>query len=472
MISRRWETRRDHPRSRGVYRIICQSRAQTGGSSPLARGLPHADEPVRHRPGIIPARAGFTYRGHRDARSIPGSSPLARGLPTGAARCRAGGGIIPARAGFTWGRGARAMRGRDHPRSRGVYSMWRYSRGEAEGSSPLARGLLGETAVPVHILGIIPARAGFTVGGGIVVLRAGDHPRSRGVYPGYGGNLDLNVWIIPARAGFTPDAAILRVPARDHPRSRGVYRPRTRLGSTRLGSSPLARGLLEAAGRAGAARGIIPARAGFTHGVFVSIRVMSGSSPLARGLPPQGARRAHLRGIIPARAGFTRAHTVEINADEDHPRSRGVYRRSSPRCRGARGSSPLARGLHCVCAARAACGGIIPARAGFTRIRGTGPFSSADHPRSRGVYLRFFIGQEPDEGSSPLARGLPTHRLPTAIRPRIIPARAGFTHPRLSTPAPRAGSSPLARGLRLVAGAGHPATRIIPARAGFTPRRR
>ena len=74
-------------------------------------------------------------------RVASGSSPLARGLRRIAALVVVMVGIIPARAGFT----RAASRGpdyfRDHPRSRGVYS-WAYTvvSGHA-GSSPLARGL-------------------------------------------------------------------------------------------------------------------------------------------------------------------------------------------------------------------------------------------------------------------------------------------------------------------------------------------
>ena len=91
-------------------------------------------------------------------------------------------------------------------------------------------------------------------------------------------------------------------------------------------------------------------------------------------------------------------------------------------------------------------------------------------------------------GSSPLARGLPTHWFHVKHASRIIPARAGFTlrpplysgramdHPRsrgvyLGVTAPilaAFGSSPLARGLRQAGPVDDVAGRIIPARAGFT----
>ena len=215
-----------------------------GGSSPLARGLRPVPGPGDAAPGIIPARAGFTTRGH------------------------------PRIAGST-----------DHPRSRGVYSS-RCARGASgSGSSPLARGLHRIQDDSRAGPGIIPARAGFTPpdrgpGGGL-----GDHPRSRGVYglllglgaAGLGSSplargLHPNVVIsaggsriIPARAGFTcPAGPAMRWP-RDHPRSRGVYQsPKSQSAGT-YGSSPLARGLLAQATAASAEIRIIPARAGFTR---------------------------------------------------------------------------------------------------------------------------------------------------------------------------------------------------------------
>ena len=50
--------------------------------------------------------------------------------------------------------------------------------------------------------------------------------------------------------------------------------------------------------------------------------------------------------IIPARAGFTNIIKKTHRSSQDHPRSRGVYIRSSGRALVGIGSSPLARGLH------------------------------------------------------------------------------------------------------------------------------
>ena len=193
-------------------------------------------------------------------------------------------------------------------------------------------------------------------------------------------------------------------------------------------------------------------------------------------------------GIIPARAGFTEGPPAAVPARRDHPRSRGVYRPQRQALHQRGGSSPLARGLHPAGPGLLGAGGIIPARAGFTPCCGPTPTRSWDHPRSRGVYTGARVPVCPPTGSSPLARGLRERPWEPRGRPRIIPARAGFTrarrrgscrrrdHPRSrgvyatgsSKPGGSAGSSPLARGLRGGGAGAVPDLRIIPARAGFT----
>ena len=216
--------------------------------------------------------------------------------------------IIPARAGFTILQASRPRHCEDHPRSRGVYAHTAFLQSRRPGSSPLARGLHS------------------------VCERDSLPPR-----------------IIPARAGFTRLELGERGEITDHPRSRGVYPlPDSRRGAV-MGSSPLARGLLAYNEAEKRERGIIPARAGFTdeewqicwsardhprsRGVYpqpLSCRgAQDGSSPLARGLRPVPFRYDGVPGIIPARAGFTRRTRSEARPEQDHPRSRGVYRRTA-----------------------------------------------------------------------------------------------------------------------------------------------
>ena len=192
----------DHPRSRGVYRPSHPITVPSSGSSPLARGLHRARPRIGPAPGIIPARAGFTAcpRGSRrrprdhprsrgvysrrppTARALGGSSPLARGLLGERLPENEHHRIIPARAGFTGGRRTRDGAAGDHPRSRGVYPVHDRSLVMAFGSSPLARGLQQRHRGPVARPGIIPARAGFTRRQSPGHHARRDHPRSRGVY--------------------------------------------------------------------------------------------------------------------------------------------------------------------------------------------------------------------------------------------------------------------------------------------------
>ena len=282
------------------------------------------------------------------------------------------------------------------------------------GSSPLARGLLGAPLVLRQGVGIIPARAGFTVRHRGARQGRWDHPRSRGVYPGYvtwvgptpgssplarGLHTDRlpavqGAGIIPARAGFTSLLCRSSTASRDHPRSRGVYSQPDDKGTNAWGSSPLARGLR-----------------------------VSTKDILAGGR------------IIPARAGFTRLRGAITEQVRDHPRSRGVYVTGPhPRIRVV-GSSPLARGLLNGIVRALDRTGIIPARAGFTPRFVSPIISPQDHPRSRGVYLATARYRPASTGSSPLARGLQRRAAVDQVRTGIIPARAGFTLANVRPPA-------------------------------------
>ena len=200
-----------------------------------------------------------------------------------------------------------APRIRDHPRSRGVYGRKSLSLATLLGSSPLARGLPHMSIDPMAALRIIPARAGFTRDWMPRRWRLSDHPRSRGVYEfpsipaawGAGSSplarglhqmynaIMANGGIIPARAGFTGSGSQAGGHEADHPRSRGVYRAS-----------------------------------------FFSDIAHEGSSPLARGLPGRDYGHPERTRIIPARAGFTWKAPRASLGPPDHPRSRGVYRRS------------------------------------------------------------------------------------------------------------------------------------------------
>ena len=233
----------DHPRSRGVYLSAILVPVIKAGSSPLARGLQSWDAPRTLAYRIIPARAGFTSaptgagRRRRD-------HPRSRGVYGHGAAVELGQvGIIPARAGFTTPTPRTRSRTWDHPRSRGVYIPRYASLPQAEGSSPLARGLQGDTVTSKPQSGSSPLARG---------LQRSEPPPVR--LPR----------IIPARAGFTRHMMRSTETHSDHPRSRGVYYQNVITVLIGVGSSPLARGLLSIFYPYLYSIRIIPARAGFT----------------------------------------------------------------------------------------------------------------------------------------------------------------------------------------------------------------
>ena len=194
-----------------------------------------------------------------------------------------------------------------------------------QGSSPHARGLRRRGWAPAQYLRIIPARAGFTSRRGRPGRAGPDHPRTRGVYDAVESQSTGSPWIIPACAGFTPRHPSPGRPGRDHPRMRGVYTDAGTKGRLARGSSPHARGLLDAGWEWTRHSRIIPACAGFTptpgptahsptdhprmRGVYdgppMITTTSTGSSPHARGLPPPVRESWEDRRIIPACAGFT-----------------------------------------------------------------------------------------------------------------------------------------------------------------------
>ena len=171
-----------HPRSRGDHSRHWSVPACTAGSSPLARGplIPRAQ--VQTNPGLIPARAGTTHpacrrsnarRAHPRSRGDhassvlklnghSGSSPLARGPQRRMGICKHGRGLIPARAGTTYRKSVQSATMWAHPRSRGDHGPVKNIAGGGAGSSPLARGPHSQQNHHNPPGGLIPARAGTT----------------------------------------------------------------------------------------------------------------------------------------------------------------------------------------------------------------------------------------------------------------------------------------------------------------------
>ncbi len=128
-----------HPRSRGEHRAMLFTSAESGGSSPLARGTYDIRGPMRGPARLIPARAGNIY-------------PFIELL-----------GSVQA-----------------HPRSRGEHPAGWVSPVFADGSSPLARGTLEPYLRPGLRARLIPARAGNIAPPQHASALDSAHPRSRG----------------------------------------------------------------------------------------------------------------------------------------------------------------------------------------------------------------------------------------------------------------------------------------------------
>ena len=273
----------DHPRSRGVYGDGPADVGPALGSSPLARGLPDERGAQPHEVRIIPARAGFTdplLARHPSRRDHPRSRGVYVRVAVGG---HVLGGIIPARAGFTAPVRHRADDRQDHPRSRGVYlvqtvslTVDRWIIPARAGFTP--RGRVRGRGRPDHPR----SRGVYPSGSYASMMRDGSSPLARGLPPtGPPGRAGRG--IIPARAGFTECPAPPDLAARDHPRSRGVYTVTSSRAPRAPGSSPLARGLHGRLGRTGRGPGIIPARAGFTGLADFEVTV-AGDHPRSRGV--------------------------------------------------------------------------------------------------------------------------------------------------------------------------------------------
>ena len=232
----------DHPRACGANNALPDNPMSMYGSSPRVRGKPdQRRDPVR-RERIIPARAGQT-RWCREYRIPKPDHPRACGanLST-SSNSNSSAWIIPARAGQTvWG-GQRGASRADHPRACGANSSASAVTVTLPGSSPRVRGKQRASRQPDEHVRIIPARAGQTSPCCPHAIGSSDHPRACGANvvvsechdcvsgssPRVRGKRDVPVRIrvrariIPARAGQTITGIMLVVGRADHPRACGA----------------------------------------------------------------------------------------------------------------------------------------------------------------------------------------------------------------------------------------------------------
>ena len=172
----------DHPRSRGEYHLQEPQPHNRNGSSPLSRGILRWLIWDYYNDRIIPALAGNTnccfnctaiIRDHPRSRGEYkvsglvtmeplGSSPLSRGIHGNQCTYQVSERIIPALAGNTRTACRTQPQPPDHPRSRGEYYDAALESLYDAGSSPLSRGIPLKATTQPTPPGIIPALAGNT----------------------------------------------------------------------------------------------------------------------------------------------------------------------------------------------------------------------------------------------------------------------------------------------------------------------
>ena len=192
--------------------------------------------------------------------------------------------------------------------------------------------------------------------------------------------------IIPAHAGQTSDYFSSEIISSDHPRACGANFA-TRVGSQlQNGSSPRMRGKLEVKEFKSTATRIIPAHAGQTStlgmtvvrpsdhpracganfATLVGSQLQNGSSPRMRGKLEVKEFKSTATRIIPAHAGQTVCGACSTSVATDHPRACGANGKISSKTMVRTGSSPRMRGKLTADAGDTHSRRIIPAHAGQT----------------------------------------------------------------------------------------------------------
>ena len=297
--------------------------------------------------------------------------------------------------------------------------------------------------------------------------------------------------LIPARAGKTTRRRASPPTSRAHPRAGGENRSAPVENRQQEGSSPRGRGKHSHAIPERLHPRLIPARAGKTGGVVRRIAALAahpraggensshssrssappGSSPRGRGKRPSTKKDPRPYGLIPARAGKTHGLVTKASSKPAHPRAGGENESLVGAGVGG-GSSPRGRGKPEVGLSDGVPVRLIPARAGKTERAPTSARPRPAHPRAGGENSRMITGRGMQAGSSPRGRGKRQIDTPASRRRGLIPARAGKTcrcrHPHRAAPAhPRAGGeNPGAWWLPVVAGGSSPRGRGKPSVSG------
>ena len=172
----------------------------------------------------------------------------------------------------------------------------------------------------------------------------GSPPLARGIQNKISSFL-MSIGITPACAGNTYAFIPLYGVCRDHPRLRGEYYQNMVNFQSRLGSPPLARGILCDNAHINKVDRITPACAGNTasgrtaripyldhprlrgeYPLMLSVTLpITGSPPLARGIRGKETKSNRQQRITPACAGNTLKGEKSFQMVWDHPRLRGEY---------------------------------------------------------------------------------------------------------------------------------------------------
>ena len=320
--------------------------------------------------------------------SLEGSSPRGRGKRDCSRRRCQRERLIPARAGKTGIGLCAPLSAPAHPRAGGENVDHAHEGFRCAGSSPRGRGKLERRSRPHAVPGLIPARAGKTLGWSLLRRVQRAHPRAGGENVAFGAQgLDAAgssprgrgkhrrdhagrgpVRLIPARAGKTHPATPPEPATPAHPRAGGENRMILSPALPSSGSSPRGRGKLEGVEEARAAARLIPARAGKTTARKEHF-IMAGAHPRAGGENGErDSRRGHRVRLIPARAGKTNMAGITGQGTTAHPRAGGENPSEVQFLESRAGSSPRGRGKPCIRHRRAGRQRLIPARAGKTSV--------------------------------------------------------------------------------------------------------
>ncbi|RZM14177.1 hypothetical protein LDELB18P2_0843 [Lactobacillus delbrueckii] len=248
---------------------------------------------------------------------------------------------------------------------RGEYPVLRVFKAYKGGSPPLAWGILENRLTMYLKNGITPTCVGNTVYHNVIIFGDVDHPHLRGEYaatdcedyekmgspPLAWGILDLAdvldgaARITPTCVGNTLKPWEIFPNWEDHPHLRGEYCENCGYRFTTFGSPPLA------------------------WGILLAFRLVV----------------AALR-ITPTCVGNTKIEQLQKTHAKDHPHLRGEYRSGNRWTIKGLGSPPLAWGIHAISDVALPGWGITPTCVGNTAWIGLPAGLSSDHPHLRGEY--------------------------------------------------------------------------------------